>query len=458
MGRLFGTDGIRGVANRELTPELALALGRAAGHSLGGPGHAVIIGRDTRRSGRMLESALAAGLCSVGMEAWLAGIIPTPGLAFLAALPDYVAGAVISASHNPALDNGIKFFDHRGLKLPDQLEDTIERAMLAPAESASAGTSRASDGLPRPEEAGIGRVGDRRDLVERYVGWLAEHAPALAGMRVAIDCANGATFRVGPAVYRRTGADLRVLFAEPNGVNINAACGSTQPAALQSAVVESNARVGFAFDGDGDRVVAVDERGRLVDGDTVLGILALDMLRRGELAGDLGDNVVVGTVMTNGGLEATLRAAGVTLARTQVGDKYVWEELVRRGAVLGGESSGHIILRGLSSAGDGLLTSLRLLAVMRERGAPLSELASAIESWPQVHRNVRAPARSRWREVDAFSRAVGEAESALDGSGRLVVRPSGTEPVLRILVEGRDRAACEGLADRLAKAAEEHLV
>lgn len=446
MDRLFGTDGVRGIANQELTPELALGLGRAAGQVLARnrvakrsakPG--VIIGRDTRRSGRMLESALAAGLCSVGMEVWLAGVVPTPGLAFLSRLPDFVAGAVISASHNPALDNGIKFFDHQGLKLPDALEAEIEAAMTRD--------------LPRPTEAGIGRIGDRRDLVDLYVGWLITKAPSLAGRRVLVDCANGATYRVAPKVFRGTGADARALFADPDGTNINAGCGSTQPEALRAAVAKEREAVGFAFDGDGDRAIAVDERGRVLHGDVLIGVLALDLKQRAELAGD----VVVGTVETNGGLEATLQRAGVRVTRSQVGDKYVWEELVKSGAVIGGEPSGHVILRAFSTAGDGILTALRVLAVMYERGARLAELADAIEIWPQVRRNVKAPARARWQEVPAFFAAYREAQERLDGVGRLLVRPSGTEPVLRILVEGRDVAVCEATAERLASAAVEHL-
>ena len=438
MGELFGTDGVRGVANRDLTPELAVALGRAAGHVLGGAGHGVIVGRDTRRSGRMLESALAAGLCSVGMEVWLTGVIPTPGLAFLARLPEFVAGAVISASHNPAPDNGIKFFDHQGLKLADEIEASIEAGVRAD--------------LPRPTEAGIGRIGDRRDLVDFYAGWLIGRAPSLRGVRIVIDCANGATYRVAPKVLGGTGADLRVIFAEPDGTNINAGCGSTDPAALQRAVVENGAACGLAFDGDGDRVVAVDERGRRVDGDLLIGILALDLRRRGELAG----NVVVGTVMTNGGLEATLRREGIALARTtQVGDKYIWEELERRDAALGGEPSGHIIVRSLSSSGDGILSALRVLTIMQEQGVALSELASTIEVWPQVLRNVRVPRRAEWRRVSPFASKVEAAER--NPELRTVVRSSGTEPVLRILVEGRNPTVALSTADELAKAAEEHL-
>ncbi len=439
MARLFGTDGVRGVANKELTPELALALGRAAGHVLGGPGHGVIVGRDTRRSGRMLESGLAAGLCSVGMEVWLAGVIPTPGLAFLAKLPEFVAGAVISASHNPAPDNGIKFFDAAGLKLPDTKEREIERVMTG-------------EGLPRPTEAGIGRVGDRRDLVDVYVGLLLSYAPSLAHLRVALDCANGSTYRVAPKVFRSAGAETSVLFADPDGTNINAGCGSTDPRALSAAVLAHGAAVGFAFDGDGDRVVAVDETGAVLDGDVLIGILALELRRRRELTGD----VVVGTITTNGGLEATLAREGVRLVRTPVGDKHVWDGLVRNGAVLGGETSGHVIIRSLSTTGDGIVTALRVLAAMRDRGASLSELARTVEVWPQELRNVHAPNRQRWQEVDAFASAVRAAQARLDG-GRLVVRPSGTEPVLRILVEARDRSVAAATADDLAQAAEKLL-
>jgi len=437
MARLFGTDGVRGVANEDLTPELALALGRSAGVVLGGVGHGIIVGRDTRRSGRMLESALTAGLCSVGMEAWLAGVIPTPGLAYLATLPEFVAGAVISASHNPAPDNGIKFFDGDGVKLADGAEDDIERHMRG-------------DGLPRPTESGIGRVGDRRDLVDVYVGRLLSYAPSLAGMRVVLDCANGATFRVAPKVFRAAGADVRVIAAEPDGTNINADCGATHPSTVARVVVSQGAALGFAFDGDGDRVIAVDETGAIIDGDALIGILALDLRRRGQLAGD----VVVGTVTTNGGLEATLAREGVRLHRVPVGDKHVWEGIVRSGASLGGETSGHVILRGLVTTGDGILTALRLLSIVRERGVRLSELARAVEIWPQALRNVRAPRREEWEGVEPFARAVREMKARLGEGGTVIVRPSGTEPVLRIYVEARDRTVASSSADELAKAAE----
>jgi phosphoglucosamine mutase len=439
--RLFGTDGIRGVANLDLTPELALRLGRAAGHVLGGPGHRVVIGRDTRRSGRMLESALAAGLCSVGMEARLVGHIPTPGLAFLARSGEFVAGAVISASHNPAPDNGIKFFDGGGLKLPDATEERIEREMTG------------DDSLPRPTEGGIGLIGDARGLVKDYEDFLLALAPPLQGLRVVLDCANGSTYRVAPAVMAHAGAEVITLFDTPDGANINAGCGSTQPEALQRAVVDRAADIGFAFDGDGDRVAVVDHTGALHDGDTVLALAARHFAR----AGRLRPMVVVGTVMSNGGLEATLAREGIELVRTRVGDRYVWEELVRRDAQFGGEPSGHVIFRGYHTTGDGILTALEVLSLMHAEGARLAELAADIERWPQITRNVRAARRREWESSTAFATAMTSATASLGSSGRLVVRPSGTEPVLRITVEARDPQMAERIASELADAATKHL-
>ncbi|HET8567665.1 MAG TPA: phosphoglucosamine mutase [Candidatus Limnocylindria bacterium] len=439
--RLFGTDGVRGVANKDLTPELALRLGRAAGHVLGGPGHRVVIGRDTRRSGRMLESGLAAGLCSVGMEVRQVGHIPTPGLAYLAKEGDFVAGAVISASHNPAPDNGIKFFDHRGLKLPDALEDEIEAAMARDAS------------LPRPTEDGIGLVGDARGLVKDYEDRLVSLAPDLRGTRVVLDCANGATYRVAPAVFAHAGADVLALFDRPDGLNINDGCGSTHPEAMRRAVVENKADIGFAFDGDGDRVVIADHTGTLHDGDTVLALAARHFAKHDRLR----PRVIVGTVMSNGGLEATLRTWGVELVRTQVGDRYVWEELEQRDAQFGGEPSGHVIFREYATTGDGILTALEVLHLAKAEGGRLADLAADVERWPQITRNVRAQRRREWRTVRAFADAVAAAERELADAGRLVVRPSGTEPVLRITVEAREPGVAERLAERLATAAADHL-
>ncbi|HEY7624058.1 MAG TPA: phosphoglucosamine mutase [Candidatus Limnocylindria bacterium] len=442
MGRLFGTDGVRGIANLELTPELALRLGRAAGQVLGGPGHSVVIGRDTRRSGRMLESALAAGLCSVGMEVRLIGHVPTPGLAYLARTHEFVAGAVISASHNPAPDNGIKFFDHRAQKLPDAVEDRIESLM------------NGDDTMPRPTEGGIGLVGDARELVRDYQRFLVGKAPKLDGMRVALDCANGATYRVAPAVFGEAGADVLPFFDRPDGANINEGCGATAPEALQSKVIEHQADAGFAFDGDGDRVIVVDERGRAHNGDFVLALAARHFARHGRLE----PRLVVGTVMTNGGLESTLARDGIKLERTQVGDRYVWEAMERLGAQFGGESSGHVIFREYSTTGDGILTALEVLHLAKGEGRSLAQLADDMEFWPQVTRNVKAARRREWEQIAAFVAATKQAEAELAGAGRLLVRPSGTEPVLRITVEARDAGVASSTADKLARVAEKELV
>ncbi|MBI2324874.1 MAG: phosphoglucosamine mutase [Chloroflexi bacterium] len=442
MTRLFGTDGVRGIANRDLTPELALRLGRAAGNVLGGPGHRVVVGRDTRRSGRMLESALAAGLCSVGIEVRLVGHVPTPGLAYITRTQGYSAGAVISASHNPAPDNGIKFFDQRGLKLADALEERIEALMTN------------EDALPRPEEGGIGLVGDARGLVRAYEDALSKLAPRLEGIRVVLDCANGATYRVAPSVFAKAGAEVIVLCDQPDGLNINDGCGSTYPERLQRAVVERTADVGFAFDGDGDRCVIVDAHGQLHDGDFVLALAARHFARHAKL----DPRIVVGTVMTNGGMEATLAKDGIELVRTQVGDRYVWEEMERRGAQFGGEPSGHVIFREYAATGDGILTALEVLAIAKAERRPLAELAAEIERWPQVLMNVRVARRAEWQDVRAFREEYERAKSELErGGGRINVRPSGTEPVLRILVEARAETVASSTAQRLAALAREVL-
>jgi phosphoglucosamine mutase len=442
MTKLFGTDGVRGIANHDLTPELALRLGRAAGHVLGGVGHRVVIGRDTRRSGRMLESALAAGLCSVGMEVRLVGHVPTPGLAYITRTQGFIAGAVISASHNPAPDNGIKFFDQRGLKLPDAVEERIESLMTA------------EDGLPRPTEGGIGLVGDARGLVRAYEDFLLSKAPKLSGMRVVLDCANGATYRVAPAVFAHAGAEVVALADTPDGLNINERCGSTYPELVQRMVVERGADVGFAFDGDGDRLVIADHRGQVHDGDFVLALAARHFGRGGRLR----PRLVVGTVMTNGGLEATLKRDGIELIRTAVGDRYVWEKMEELDAQFGGEPSGHVIFREHATTGDGILTALEVMHLAQAEGKPIAELAAETERWPQAQRAVKVARRGEWQTVAAFrdeyERAKLDVES---GGGRVFVRPSGTEPVLRILVESRVGTVAAVTAERLAKVAEEAL-
>jgi phosphoglucosamine mutase len=390
----------------------------------------------------MLESALAAGLCSVGVQVRLVGHVPTPGLAYLAKRHDFVAGAVISASHNPAPDNGIKFFDHRAQKLPDALEDEIELLMAR------------EDNLPRPTEGGIGLVGDSRGLVRDYEEFLTSMAPPLEGMRIALDCANGSTYRTAPAVFAHSGAEVLSFFDTPDGQNINAGCGATAPEALQRLVVDRKADAGFAFDGDGDRVMVVDERGRVHNGDFVLALAARHFARHGRLEPKL----VVGTVMTNGGLESTLARDGIALVRTQVGDRYVWEEMERRGAQFGGESSGHVIFREFATTGDGILTALEVLHLARGEGRRLSELADEMEFWPQVTRNVKAARRREWDRIAPFVAAKRKAEAELGATGRLLVRPSGTEPVLRITVEARDAAVASSTAEMLARVAERELV
>lgn len=442
MGKLFGTDGIRGIANRDLTPELALRLGRAAGHVLGGQGHRVVIGRDTRRSGRMLESALAGGLCSVGMEVRLVGHVPTPGLAYLTRTEGFVAGGVISASHNPAPDNGIKFFDQRGLKLADAVEERIEALMTA------------DDALPRPTEGGIGLVGDERGLVRAYEAFLLSKAAPLAGMRVVLDCANGATYRVAPSVFAHAGAEVITLCDTPDGLNINDGCGSTYPERLQKAVVERKADIGFAFDGDGDRLVVVDDAGQLHDGDVVLALAARHFARAGRLA----PRLVVGTVMTNGGTEATLRREGIDLVRAPVGDRYVWEKMDELGAQFGGEPSGHVIFREHATTGDGILTALEVLHLVRAEGRPIRELAAEVERWPQTLVAVRVARRREWESIPAFRQEYEHARDTLEkDGGRILVRPSGTEPVLRILVESRVGTVAASTAEHLARVAEEAL-
>jgi len=432
-GRLFGTDGVRGVANKDLTPELALRLGRAAGQVLGGPGHSVVIGRDTRRSGRMLEGALAAGLCSVGIDVRLVGHIPTPGLAYLTKTKSFAAGAVISASHNPAPDNGIKFFDGRGYKLDDALEDEIERLLTG------------DDTMARPTEAGIGLVGDSRGLVKEYEDFLGTIAPPLSGVRVVLDCANGATYRVAPSVFARAGAEVLTLFDQPDGQNINDGCGATAPQALTRAVVDKKADIGFAFDGDGDRVITVDATGRVHDGDVVLALAARHFMRHDRLE----PKVVVGTVMSNGALEASLVGAGVNFVRAKVGDRYVWEEMTRTGAQFGGEPSGHVIFREYHTTGDGIFTALEVLSLIHAEGQPLHQLAADLVPWPQVTRNVRAARRAEWESSEALTDALRKVQAQLGSSGRVVVRPSGTEPVLRIMVEARDAAVAASTAAHL---------
>lgn len=432
MGRLFGTDGVRGVANDTLTPEMALALGRAAAHVLG-PRGLFLVGRDTRRSGPMLEAALVSGLCSAGARAVRAGIVPTPAVAYLTRDVGANAGVVISASHNPIEDNGIKFFGPDGRKLADHVEDAIEDALRARA--------------PRPVGVEVGVPTELVDAEERYLRFLVRNAPRVAGLRVVVDCAYGAAYRVAPELWSLLGAEVVALHDEPDGARINVHCGSTHPEALQQAVREHGAHVGFAHDGDADRVIAVDERGQVVDGDLILTVCARHLRAQGRLQ----PPVVVVTVMTNLGVERLLRAEGIEVVRAPVGDRYVLERMEALGAPLGGEQSGHVIFRHLSTTGDGLLTAIQLVAAMVHSGKPLSELVGEVPRYPQVLRNVPVPAWSRHRvaEHPAVVQRLQDAERRTCGRGRVLVRPSGTEPVVRVMVEHEDPGCAEQLAEEL---------
>jgi len=441
MTRLFGTDGVRGTANvHPMTAEMALQLGQAVAHVFrGGSGkHRIVIGKDTRLSGYMFEDALAAGICSMGVNVIQVGPIPTPAMAFLTADMRCDAGVMISASHNPYQDNGIKFFAHDGFKLPDEVEDQIERLI-------------ASGDLTRLRSA-PDRIGQARrieDAQGRYVVMLKKTFPlelGLDGLRVVLDCANGAAYKVGPTVLEELGAEVFTIGVDPNGRNINDGVGSQHPETLVEKVRELRADVGIAVDGDADRVVMACEKGRLLDGDALLAICARDLAERERLAG----RAVVATVMSNLGLERALDEIGVRLVRTQVGDRYVVEEMRRHGYNLGGEQSGHVIFLDHSHTGDGLLTALQVLAVMRRTQRPLSELAGGVERLPQVLLNVAVAEKRPLESLAGFQRQLAQVEKSLADRGRVLIRYSGTEPKARVMVEGEDEARVSQIAEELA--------
>jgi phosphoglucosamine mutase len=451
MGGLFGTDGVRGVANAApLTPELTCRLGRVAatylaervGSTRRRP--ALLIARDTRLSGPLLEQALVAGILSAGVDALVAGVLPTPAAAFLTPALGAAGGAVLSASHNPFEDNGVKLFSGEGDKLPDAWEDEIEARLHAE-----------TDG-PRPTGARIGRLSTVPDAERLYLDGLRASLPsgfALAGCRIAVDCAHGATYRVAPRLLRSLGAEVATLGSRPNGTNINRAVGALHPEGLQARVRATPGAIGLAFDGDGDRLIAVDEGGAIRDGDHVLAVCARALLTRGELRG----RVVVSTVMANLGLERALTALGIRMVRTVVGDRYVLEEMRRIGANLGGEQSGHVIFLDHARTGDGLLTALQLLRAVREAGQPLSALAADVEKCPQVLLNVRVRARPPLGELRGLAATLARWESKLDGRARFLVRYSGTEPLARVMVEGDDHTTIEAAAREIAAAVREEI-
>lgn len=438
MGTLFGTDGVRGVANSELTPELAFRLGRAATYLFGSEYRrpVIIIGRDTRISGAMLESALAAGICSAGGQAVILGVIPTPGVAYLVHKLNAQAGVVISASHNPYPDNGIKFFSRSGYKLPDAVEEELERLVLEP-----------EDKLPRPVKDHVGTIEYRHKLVNDYIDYAARTvAGDFAGMKIVVDCANGAAYEVAPAVLRRMGAEVIVLNNTPTGVNINLNCGSTHLEGLQKAVIEHKADLGIGHDGDADRCLAVDELGNIVDGDQILVICALELLKAGKLTA----NTLVTTVMSNIGLHQAVKKAGGALVVTPVGDRYVLEAMLKSGYALGGEQSGHIIFSEYCTTGDGVITALQLISAVAKTGRKLSELAALMTRYPQVLFNVRIKSKDGWDKNSVITAAIKAAEAELGESGRVLVRASGTEPLIRVMAEGPSLSRLERLVEQIA--------
>ncbi len=440
MARLFGTDGVRGVANRDLTPELALVLGRAAGRVLAPDGGIIVVGRDTRLSGPMLEGALVAGLSSSGAVAALAGIVPTPAVAFLTIADGARGGAVISASHNPIADNGIKFFSDEGSKISDALEEEIERIS-------------ASEMTDLPEGKAIGVPEMVSDASERYVAHLmGTIEQPLTGLRVVLDCAFGAAYKVAPSAFKEAGADVVALHAEPDGARINVECGSTSVTALARAVVEHGADLGLAFDGDADRVLAIDERGATVDGDRIIGLAALQLHETGALTND----VVVVTVMSNLGLRRSLEERGIEVVSAQVGDRFVAEEMLVRGAVLGGEPSGHIIFAEHGRTGDGILTGLQLAERLAATSEPLSTQAHFFEPYPQVLINVPVASPQDLDESAAIWEEVRATEETLGPTGRVLLRPSGTEPLVRVMVEAASEDLAQRTAERLAALVEKH--
>jgi phosphoglucosamine mutase len=441
--RLFGTDGIRGVANVELKPTTAYALGRAVAHRLVGGRGAIVVGQDTRRSGDLFVAAITAGATSLGTDVHQIGVVPTPALAFLAGSAEYAAGIMVSASHNPAADNGLKVLDRNGLKLDDPVEDELEQLIWRTEELGGSGNDD------------VGLAVDARDRVAPYIeNRMRLAAPINAtGLRIVLDAANGSGGAFAPGILAATGAEIEVINAVPDGTNINLNCGATDPAGLARTVIERGADIGFALDGDADRLIAVDASGQVVDGDQVLGVLALDRLERGVLA----KRTLVVSVLSNGGLQRAVEAAGGTVIRTPVGDKFILEGMQVSGAGLGGEKSGHVIIAEHTTSGDGIVTALDVLRVMIGRGRPLATLAADIELMPQQQRAVSVRHKDQWEGDLALQAALARAHERLGSAGRILIRPSGTEPVLRVMVEGPDALMVVDLADSLAALAAERL-
>ncbi|WP_163336860.1 phosphoglucosamine mutase [Desulfopila sp. IMCC35008] len=440
MRKLFGTDGIRGVANiHPMTIEIATQVGRAMAFIIKNDTkrHRIVIGKDTRRSCYMLENALAAGICSMGVDVLLVGPLPTPGISFITTSMRADAGVVISASHNPFQDNGIKLFASDGFKLPDDVELDIEELIF----------TQKMDAL-RPVAEEVGKAARIEDAKGRYIVFQKNSFPkeyTLDGFKIVLDCANGATYSVAPHVFEELGAEVTTLAAEPNGENINLDCGALHPQKMALKVREVGADIGLAFDGDGDRLIVCDENGEIVDGDHIMAICAQDLMKRRKLK----KKTLVTTVMSNMGLEVTMERMGGQMVRTAVGDRYVVECMRKEGYSFGGEQSGHLVFLDHNTTGDGILAGLQLLAVMRKHNKSISELAKVMESFPQVLKNVETSTRIPIDSIPGFPETVERLEQDLGKTGRILVRPSGTEPVIRVMVEGQDKAEINVMADEL---------
>jgi len=445
MPKLFGTDGIRGIANKELTAELAMKVGVAGAHVLAGQaGHKpkILIGTDTRLSSDMLEAALIAGLCSIGAEVHKVGVVPSPAMAYLIRHYKLDAGIMLSASHNPMQDNGIKFFDSTGCKLPDEVEEKIE-ALLSNTKEIS-----------RPTGANVGRTILRKEASSDYANFLLNSLDKpLTGLKIALDCANGATHKVAPQVFAKLGANIIVIHDAPNGININDNCGSTHLASLQKCVNKNKADIGLAFDGDGDRVLCVDNMGEELDGDAILALCGLNMKKKGQLK----NNTIVATVMSNLGLSNFCEANQINLRRTAVGDRYVLQEMLNGDFNIGGEQSGHIILSDHNSTGDGILTGLQLSAILNESGKPLSEMRKIMQALPQVLLGAKGKLSGKLENNKNIFNAMQKVEDELGNRGRLLVRPSGTEPLVRVMIEGLDKASIQKMAEDLVAVIEKEL-
>jgi phosphoglucosamine mutase len=446
--KLFGTDGVRGVANRGLTPELAFKLGRAGAYALTRTNKRaakIIVGTDTRVSKDMLNAALAAGMCSVGARVYNAGILPTPGIAHLIREYKLDAGVVISASHNAFMDNGIKFFDRDGYKLPDATEAEIEDII-----------NEGFDGVPSPDGDEVGVITQSDFALEDYVAHLAQTVKtSFENMRVAVDCANGATYRAAPRIFNKLGADVYAINCDPDGININKNCGSTHMESLVEYVKSRGMDVGLALDGDGDRLLAVDENGLIIDGDQIMSILALHLKSKGQLAKD----TMVATVMSNYGFFEMGKEQGINIEKTAVGDRYVLERMLEQGYNFGGEQSGHVIFLDYNTTGDGLITALQLLSVMRETDRPLSQLNKVMNVYPQVLNNVlvKAENKAAWETHPVIQEIIRRVSEKYTDSGRVLIRPSGTEPLIRVMIEGKDKKLIMEDADKISSIIREYL-